>query len=131
MLVAHGSARRRSDVQTPVCSFDGFHEGTASDQLDYQTREERQAFAKYIALHKTYRHLLHSGRNFRLDSADKRQNIYGVHNDDEMLITVCQLTMPDYAQLCRSLWVPTDLPSPVFSSTDVLLGICMSRAATL
>lgn len=64
--------------------------------------EERQAFAKYIALHKQYRHLLHSGRSFRVDTADNRQNIYGVHNDDEMLITVCQLTMPDYA-----------LPSPL------------------
>jgi alpha-galactosidase len=64
--------------------------------------KERQAFAKYIALHKKYRHLLHSGRSFRIDTADNRQNIYGVHNDDEMLITVCQLTMPDYA-----------LPSPL------------------
>ncbi|GLS91090.1 alpha-galactosidase [Psychromonas marina] len=64
--------------------------------------QERQAFAKYITLHKKYRTLLHSGDSFRLDSPDKSQNIYGVFNADEMLITVCQLTMPDYA-----------LPSPL------------------
>jgi len=63
---------------------------------------ERQAFAKYIALHKRYRHILHSGRGFRIDTPDQRQNIYGVHDDAEMLITICQLTMPDYA-----------LPSPL------------------
>jgi alpha-galactosidase len=65
-------------------------------------KAEKQAFAKYIALHKQYRELLHSGRSFRLDTPDKHQNIYGVQNEKEMLLTVCQLTMPDYA-----------LPSPL------------------
>lgn len=60
-------------------------------------KEEKEAFAKYIALHKQYRHLLHSGRSFRLNASDNRQHIYGVQGDDEMVITVCQLAMPDYA----------------------------------
>lgn len=77
------------------------HMGVELDPVKVPAKE-KQSFAKYIALHKTYRHLLHRGRSFRLDAADKHQNIYGVHNDDEMLITVCQLTMPDYA-----------LPSPL------------------
>ncbi|WP_163131964.1 alpha-galactosidase [Agarivorans sp. Alg241-V36] len=59
--------------------------------------EEKQAFAHYIALHKHYRPLLHSGRSFRLNASDNRQHISGVQSDDEMLITVCQLAMPDYA----------------------------------
>jgi len=79
----------------------GGHMGVELDPVKV-TQEEKEAFAKYISLHKKYRQLLHSGRSFRLDSSDKGQNIYGVHDDDEMLITVCQLTMPDYA-----------LPSPL------------------
>jgi alpha-galactosidase len=59
--------------------------------------EEKLAFAKYIALHKEFRDLLHSGRSFRLNASDQRQNIYGVMNDDELVITVCQLAMPEYA----------------------------------
>ncbi|MBN8124721.1 alpha-galactosidase, partial [Vibrio vulnificus] len=66
-------------------------------------------FPRYIALHKEYRHLLHSGRSFRIDPADKNQNIYGIENENEMLITVCQLAMPDHA-----------LPSPLrISCSDV------------
>jgi alpha-galactosidase len=77
------------------------HMGVELDPLK-APKEEKELFTKYIALHKQYRRLLHSGQSFRLDTSDKSQNIYGVQNDDEMLITVCQLTMPDYA-----------LPSPL------------------
>lgn len=64
--------------------------------------QEKSAFAKYIALHKEFRGLLHSGRSFRLNASDRQQHIYGVKGDDELVITVCQLSMPEYA-----------LPSPL------------------
>ncbi|MDB1123151.1 alpha-galactosidase [Vibrio algarum] len=59
--------------------------------------EEKLAFAKYIALHKEFRQLLHTGRSFRLNASDKRQHIYGVKGHEELVITVCQLAMPEYA----------------------------------
>ena len=74
--------------------------------------EEKKAYADYIALHKRFRTLLHSGRAFRLNTPDNRQNIYGVQGDAEMLINVCQLTMPDHA-----------LPSPLRIS-------CVEESAT-
>ncbi|WED21260.1 alpha-galactosidase [Vibrio sp. JC009] len=74
----------------------GGHMGVELDPVK-ESAEEKKAFAHYIGLHKQFRHLLHSGRGFRLDSPDNRQNIYGVMSDEEVLITVCQLAMPDYA----------------------------------
>lgn len=74
----------------------GGHMGVELDPVKV-AKEEKEAFAKYISLHKQYRELMHSGRSFRLDTPDNHQNIYGVQNDQEILITVCQLTMPDYA----------------------------------
>lgn len=74
----------------------GGHMGVELDPVKVP-EEEKQAFAHYIALHKQFRSLLHSGRSFRLNASDKRQHIYGVHSDDEILITVCQLRMPNYA----------------------------------
>lgn len=72
------------------------HMGVELDPVK-ESDEEKQAFAHYISLHKEYRELLHSGTGFRLDCADGRQNIYGVRNNNELLISVCQLAMPDYS----------------------------------
>ncbi|WP_026971290.1 alpha-galactosidase [Aliagarivorans marinus] len=59
--------------------------------------EDKAGFKRYIALHKQYRQLLHSGRSFRLDTHDERQHVYGVTDENDLLITVCQLAMPDHA----------------------------------
>ena len=95
------STNRRHHINMRGITALGGHMGVELDPVK-EPKEERESFAKYIALHKEYRKLLHSGRSFRLDTPDKRQNIYGVQNNHEMLITICQLTMPDYA-----------LPSPL------------------
>ena len=97
---SHTTRRMHHINMRGVTALSG-HMGVELDPVKV-SQEEKLAFAKYIALHKQYRQLLHSGHTFRLDSTDKNQNVYGVFNENEMLITVCQLTMPDYA-----------LPSPL------------------
>jgi len=72
------------------------HMGVELDPVK-ESATEKQAVTHYINLHKQYRHLLHSGTGFRLDCPDHCQNIYGVKNDQEILLSVCQLKMPEYA----------------------------------
>ncbi|MEL0613012.1 alpha-galactosidase [Marinomonas arenicola] len=108
----HSTNRRHSINMRGVTALGG-HMGVELDPVK-ETAEEKQAFAHYIQLHKQHRHLLHSGRTFRIDSANKDQYIYGViganqDGQEELLITVCQLAMPEYA-----------LPSPLrISHIDV------------
>ncbi|MGJ7096178.1 alpha-galactosidase [Vibrio hannami] len=92
---AHTTSRMHHINMRGMTALAG-HMGVELDPVK-ESAEEKKAFAHYIALHKQYRDLLHSGRSFRLNASDGRQNIYGVMNDDEMVITVCQLAMPDYA----------------------------------
>ncbi|MHA2858898.1 alpha-galactosidase [Vibrio harveyi] len=96
----HSTNRRHAINMRGVIALSG-HMGVELDPVK-ESAEEKQAFAHYIQLHKQYRDLLHSGRTFRIDPADQNQNIYGVENGQEMLITVCQLAMPNHA-----------LPSPL------------------
>ncbi|MFA0413263.1 alpha-galactosidase [Vibrio renipiscarius] len=91
----HSTNRRHAINMRGVTALSG-HMGVELDPVKEST-EEKQAFAHYIQLHKQYRDLLHSGRSFRIDPADQSQNIYGVENGEEMLITVCQLAMPNHA----------------------------------
>jgi alpha-galactosidase len=103
----HSTNRRHGINMRGVTALSG-HMGVELDPVKEST-QEKAAFSRYIALHKQYRHLLHGGRSFRIDPADKNQNIYGVESDNEMLITVCQLAMPDHA-----------LPSPLrISCADI------------
>ncbi len=96
----HSTNRRHAINMRGVTALSG-HMGVELDPVK-ESQQEKNAFSRYIALHKQYRHLLHAGRSFRIDPADLNQNIYGVENENEMLITVCQLAMPDHA-----------LPSPL------------------
>lgn len=96
----HSTKRKHGINMRGVTALQG-HMGVELDPVKEQ-EQEKQEFAKYINLHKTFRELIHAGRSFRLDAADDRQYIYGVENNSEMLITVCQLSMPTHA-----------LPAPV------------------
>ena len=60
--------------------------------------EERQNFAKYIALHKSLRDLLHSGKSFRLDRKDPASLVNGIASQDgsQAVVLINQLTMLDY-----------------------------------
>ncbi|KAA8998906.1 alpha-galactosidase [Affinibrenneria salicis] len=81
------------------------HMGVELDPLS-APEEEQQAFARYIALHKHLRPLLHSGVAFRLDTPDDIL-IHGVRAQDgsRAVAMVSQLTLPHYA-LSGTLRVP-------------------------
>ncbi|WP_413283866.1 alpha-galactosidase [Vibrio sp. MA40-2] len=90
------TTRRRHDINLRGITALGGHMGVELDPVK-ESDQEKSRFAHYIALHKRFRTLLHSGELFYLDSNDVNRTVYGVTNSDEMLLTVCQLAMPDYA----------------------------------
>lgn len=90
------TTRRSHDINLRGLTALTGHMGVELDPVK-ESSEEKQGFAKYIALHKQYRSLLHSGDSFYLDSCDKTRLAYGVTKAQQTLITVCQLAMPDYA----------------------------------
>ncbi|UPQ87471.1 alpha-galactosidase [Vibrio sinaloensis] len=90
------TTRRSHDINLRGLTALNGHMGVELDPVK-ESEQEKQAFAKYIALHKQYRALLHSGDSFYLDSGDQTRLAYGVTKADHTLITVCQLAMPDYA----------------------------------
>lgn len=92
---SHSTRRMHHINMRGVTALSG-HMGVELDPVSV-SQEERDEFAKYIKLHKQFRGLLHSGENFRLDCNDNRQNIYGVKDENTMLIVVCQLSMPEYS----------------------------------
>ncbi|CZF80535.1 Alpha-galactosidase [Grimontia marina] len=73
--------------------------GHMGAELDPQGLEdcEIRAFSKYIALHKQYRPLIHSGKSYILPSVDPGTHIYGVMDESVALLAVVQLAMPEHA----------------------------------
>ncbi len=71
------------------------HMGVELDPVK-ESEQEKEAFAKYIALHKRFRPLLHTGKGFYLDSDDKTRHAYGVKSDTQTLLVVAQLATPEY-----------------------------------
>jgi alpha-galactosidase len=98
------TTRRQHDINLRGITALFGHMGVELDPVK-ESEDEKQAFAKYINMHKRYRDLLHSGQSFFLDSCDETRNAYGVYNDNEALLAVCQKAMPDYM-----------LPEPVLLS---------------
>jgi alpha-galactosidase len=90
------TTRRQHDINLRGVTALGGHMGVELDPVK-ENDTEKANFARYITLHKQYRPLLHSGEVFYLDSCDNTRNVYGVMNKREMLVTVCQLAMPDHA----------------------------------
>ena len=75
------------------------HMGVELDPVK-EGEEERKNFAKYIALHKSLRDLLHSGTAFRLDRTDPASLVNGVvaQNGKQAVVLINQLAMLDYLQ---------------------------------
>lgn len=92
---SHTTRRQHSTSFRGLTALFG-HMGIELDPVQ-EDAEAKEAVGQYIALHKQYRRLLHSGRTFRIDCAEPGRYIYGIQNNEETLLTVCQLTMPDYA----------------------------------
>ncbi|PMJ92595.1 alpha-galactosidase [Vibrio sp. 10N.261.55.A7] len=90
------TTRRTHDINLRGLTALTGHMGVELDPVK-ESDAEKQAFAKYITLHKQYRDLLHDGESFYLDNIDGRRFSYGVTKDDKQLLVVCQTAMPDYA----------------------------------
>ena len=102
----HSTKRRHHMNMRGITALFG-HMGVELDPVQ-ESAEQKQGMAHYIALHKTFRSLIHSGVSFRLDSADPTRNLYGVRNDNETLLAICQTAMGSYT-----------LPEPVrFAGLD-------------
>lgn len=73
------------------------HMGVELDPVK-EGENERQNFAKYIALYKSLRNVLHGGRSFRLDRQDPASLVNGVVSQDstQAVVLVNQLAMLDY-----------------------------------
>lgn len=74
------------------------HMGVELDPVK-ESSEEQRGFARYIALHKSLRPLLHSGNVVRLDSHDPTTLLHGVvsESQDQALLVVSQLAMPTWS----------------------------------
>ena len=94
--------------------------------------EEKRGFAKYIALHKSLRHLLHTGDFFRCDTAHKESQAWGVVSQDqsEAVLMYAQLAMPEYA-MSATVLIPGLNPQKHYkvqvlenSSSDIYMKRC-------
>lgn len=101
----HTTSRRHSINFRGLTALFG-HMGVELDPVS-EPQSEQQAFARYIALHKQLRPLLHSGTLLRVDHADKSTLINAVIAQDrqQAVVLISQLALPEYA-LCGSLQIP-------------------------
>lgn len=92
------ATRRVSDIHFRGITALFGHMGIELDPVK-ESDEEKAGFAKYIALHKQYRSLLHSGTTYRIPSEDSAQVIHGVVATDRSaaLLMVAMLDMQTYA----------------------------------
>ncbi|MEZ9784377.1 alpha-galactosidase [Vibrio breoganii] len=92
---SHTTRRQHSINFRGVTALFG-HMGVELDPVK-ESEQERRAFARYIELHKQHRTLLHSGHSFVIDSCEATRNTYGVYDDTQLLLVICQKAMPDYS----------------------------------
>lgn len=87
---SHSTKRRHHVNMRGLTALFG-HMGVELDPV--RESHHMEGMAHYIALHKQFRSLIHSGTSFKLDVADTNRNVYGVMSDSEQLIAICQLAM--------------------------------------
>ena len=93
------ATRRVSDIHFRGITALFGHMGIELDPVR-ESEQEKAGFSHYIALHKRYRPLLHSGQTLRIDSDDSEQQvIHGVVGADgrQALVMVAQMGMPTYS----------------------------------
>ncbi|MTI13830.1 alpha-galactosidase [Sansalvadorimonas verongulae] len=90
----HSTKRRHSINLRGLTALFG-HMGVELDPVK-EPEEQKAGMARYIALHKQFRPLIHSGQSFRLDCTDPNRQVYGVMNDQETLVVICQEAMSQH-----------------------------------
>ena len=88
---SHSTKRRHHLNMRGLTALFG-HMGVELDPVR-ESQEQMNGMAYYIALHKRFRPLIHSGTMFRLDCTDLNRHVYGVAGNNEQLVAVCQLAM--------------------------------------
>ncbi|TQI78085.1 alpha-galactosidase [Serratia fonticola] len=93
----HATERQHSISFRGLTALFG-HMGIELDPVK-EGEAEQQGFARYVALHKTLRPLLHSGNVIRIDHHDPSTQINGViaEGQERAVILISQLAMPDYS----------------------------------
>ena len=101
----HTTGRQHNSHFRGITALFG-HMGVELDPAS-ASEEEKQAFAKYIALHKSFRGLLHAGNHFRCDTDVKETQAWGVVSEDqqEAVLMYSQFKMSEYA-LAAPLKIP-------------------------
>ena len=108
---------RRHDIQFRGLTALFGHMGIELDPAR-AGEQEQQAFAHYIALHRQWRDLLHSGDSVRIDHPDPATLAHGVISParDRAIFSVAQLAMPTYSMPGR-LRIPGLLPEARYRVT--------------
>ncbi|MDW6004478.1 alpha-galactosidase [Vibrio mangrovi] len=90
----HCSRRRHSIEFRGLTALFG-HMGIELDPVKEDVTE-KENFARYVALHKSIRPLLHSGTNWRIPTDDEAHQVQAVVSEDqsEAVVLVAQLAMP-------------------------------------
>lgn len=93
----HSTRRRHSIAFRGLTALFG-HMGIELDPVK-ESQEEKQGFERYIALHKSLRPLLHSGKTWRVPTDDAAHQILAVVAEDksEAVVQIAQLAMPTNA----------------------------------
>ncbi len=93
----HSTRRRHSIAFRGLTALFG-HMGIELDPVK-ESKEEKQGFERYIALHKSLRPLLHSGKTWRVPTDDAAHQILAVVAEDksEAVVQIAQLAMPTNA----------------------------------
>ncbi|MCV9877569.1 alpha-galactosidase [Brenneria izbisi] len=101
----HTTSRRHSINFRGLTALFG-HMGVELDPV-CEPQSEQQAFARYIALHKQLRPVLHTGTQVRIDHLDNTTLINAVIAQDQQqaVVLISQLALPEYA-LCGNLRIP-------------------------
>ncbi|MBO9481428.1 alpha-galactosidase [Salinisphaera sp. G21_0] len=128
--LCHTTGRQHNHDFRGITALFG-HMGVELDPAS-ASEEEKRSFAKYIALHKSLRHLLHTGDHFRCDTAHKASQGWGVVSTDkqEAVVMFAQLDMPEYA-MSATLQIPGLNPEKDYkvqvlekSSSDIYMKQC-------
>ena len=95
--LCHTTGRQHNQAFRGITALFG-HMGVELDPAS-ASEEDKAAFAKYIALHKSVRALMHSGDHFRCDTDHKATQAWGVVSQDrnEAIFMYSQRDMAEFA----------------------------------
>ncbi|MFM2481698.1 alpha-galactosidase [Celerinatantimonas sp. YJH-8] len=112
----HATRRQHSIEFRGITALFG-HMGIELDPVKAEI-SELDGYTKYVALHKQFRSLIHSGQFWRVDMSDPSIQVQGVVSParEQALFSIAQLAMPDYT-LAGQLRFPGLAPDATYKVT--------------